>query len=112
MITSNHILSTRPTPLRAKLHPMSANANPTPARQDPAPAAGGQAAGEDSCLRGVGAGTAAQGGLGALLEFLRSEGSGEPVEDHKYAEKLLLEAIGNKEVTEAWNNCEQTWWYA
>lgn len=47
----------------------------------------------------------------ALLDFLNSEG-GDPEADHSRAEKMLLDYLGDEEITEAWKNTPQTWWYA
>ncbi len=47
-----------------------------------------------------------------LLEFLRSEGTGDPEADHVKAEELLLAFADDEEITEAWDKTPQTWWYA
>ena len=47
-----------------------------------------------------------------LLEFLQSEGSGDPEVDHAEAEKMLLALLDDEWVTAAWKDTPQTWWYA
>jgi len=47
-----------------------------------------------------------------LLAFLNSEGSGDPERDHSKAEKMLLALLDDSEITQAWEDTPQTWWYA
>lgn len=47
-----------------------------------------------------------------LLDFLNSEGTGDNEADHSTAEDLLLDLVGDPEITAAWKNTPQTWWYA
>ena len=47
-----------------------------------------------------------------LLEFLESNGSGDPEADHSKAERMLLALLDDERVTKAWEDTPQTWWYA
>lgn len=48
----------------------------------------------------------------ALLDFLNSEGTGDNEADHATAEKLLLALVDDDEITKAWEDTPQVWWYA
>ncbi len=75
---------------------------------------------DDSCLcNGVGCARCcgpAEGGVPedkrkSLLDFLRSDGTFDAEEDHYKAEKMLLDLLDDEEVTRAWNETPQTWYY-
>ena len=46
-----------------------------------------------------------------LLEHLRNP-SGDHEADHSRADGLLLDALGDEEVTAAWYGVSGSWWYA
>jgi hypothetical protein len=47
-----------------------------------------------------------------LLEFLREEMGQDPIERHYKAEEMLLELLGDAEVTKEWMEAQGFWWYA
>ena len=51
---------------------------------------------------------------GAPPTFGTGPGSGPPVTPATFAEaeKLMLELLNDEEITAAWLDCPQTWWYA
>jgi hypothetical protein len=47
-----------------------------------------------------------------LLAFLREGLSGDHEADHSRADSLLLAALGDDEVTDAFQEARSRWWYA
>jgi len=49
----------------------------------------------------------------ALLAFLTSNEQGaKPNQDHQRAEQMLLDLVGDEEITAAWDEASDLWWYA
>lgn len=47
-----------------------------------------------------------------ILRRIADEAGGDPEGSHTEGEKALLAFVNDPEITEAWNDASQFWWYA